>query len=578
MIGPKFYGFGKDGKPLAFGKLYTYQARTNTPKDTYQSEDQVVANTNPVILNGEGYANIYLDGSYKVVLKDSDENEIWSADPVTAQGGEEWVNCHAATYLTATSFKVASNITDNYEAGRRIRIDNNTTSYSYSTVVSSVFAGGETTIVITDPVILVGVVGVCSSIIGLESINDQSINDLSQAYEFTLLNDAVIFSKLIEKKVLHIKGRTTANVGTGIWDVITKGTTVNVDLPNGLNIVACTGVPSLALVLRNNDDGTMSLLAAGIVADNATDQKAAVENVSNSSTGDLVLPSQALKLNLSAAPNIGAKTVRMSKFDQVNSNILEDMQATITEAGKTGGVPQASTFKKWGFEFFGGVVRKEALGTDQWLFISTTQGFPGHEPIGFDPAIKYTAVATSLALPFNIPAGVDVVTALTGPDEYLAAFGLTVGASVGVADITLKMSFDNKLARKVRYNGVDFDLTDIYGGLNDVTVAIVSPNVLRFTHSRMTVPDYNFQSVGAAIPHLATIKSFPNAYTFDVKFLDLVAGALNPSFSTQHDFNLFMKERTVMNLNGSYGGAASDVGDKILTTGNIWIYGVMRSV
>ena len=49
MIGPKFYGWDKNGKPLAFGKLYTYQARTNTPKDTYQSEDQQVANTNPVI-------------------------------------------------------------------------------------------------------------------------------------------------------------------------------------------------------------------------------------------------------------------------------------------------------------------------------------------------------------------------------------------------------------------------------------------------------------------------------------------------------------------------------------------------
>ena len=65
MIGPKFYAWDRNGKPLAFGKLYTYQARTNTPKPTYQSEDQVVENTNPVILNGEGYANVYLDGSYK---------------------------------------------------------------------------------------------------------------------------------------------------------------------------------------------------------------------------------------------------------------------------------------------------------------------------------------------------------------------------------------------------------------------------------------------------------------------------------------------------------------------------------
>ena len=98
MIGPKFYAWDRDGKPLAFGRLYTYNSRTNTPKATYQSEDQVVENTNPVILNGEGYANVYLSGSYKMVLKDKDENEIWSSDPVSASQPSEWINCFTATY------------------------------------------------------------------------------------------------------------------------------------------------------------------------------------------------------------------------------------------------------------------------------------------------------------------------------------------------------------------------------------------------------------------------------------------------------------------------------------------------
>ena len=166
MIGPKFYAWGRDGLPLAFGKLYTYKARTNAPKDTYQSEDGIVANTNPVILNGEGYADVYLDGSYKVVLKDVNENEIWSADPVTAQGGEEWVNCVSASYLSPTSFKVAGNVTDKYSVGRPLRIDNATSQYGFTAIDTAVFAGGETTITVLDSVILVGVVGVCASIVG----------------------------------------------------------------------------------------------------------------------------------------------------------------------------------------------------------------------------------------------------------------------------------------------------------------------------------------------------------------------------------------------------------------------------
>ena len=170
MIGPKFYAWDKNGKPLAFGKLYTYQARTNDPKDTYQSEDQIVPNTNPVILNGEGYANVYLSGSYKMVLKDKDENEIWSSDPVSAAQPSEWVNCLSATYLSSTSFKVNGNFFVEYEPDRRVRIDNNASEYVYATIKTSVFASGETTVTIDDPVITTGLVETCVSIVGPESI------------------------------------------------------------------------------------------------------------------------------------------------------------------------------------------------------------------------------------------------------------------------------------------------------------------------------------------------------------------------------------------------------------------------
>jgi hypothetical protein len=84
MNGPKFYAVDNNGKPLAYGKVYTYLSGTNGNKATYQDEGKLVANTNPVILNGEGYGDIYLDGSYKIVLNDQYDDPIWTSDPVSS--------------------------------------------------------------------------------------------------------------------------------------------------------------------------------------------------------------------------------------------------------------------------------------------------------------------------------------------------------------------------------------------------------------------------------------------------------------------------------------------------------------
>lgn len=171
MIGPKFYAWDRNGKPLAFGKLYTYQARTNVPKPTYQSEDQVVENTNPVILNGEGYANVYLAGSYKMVLKDSNDNEIWSSDPVTENSASEWVNCSSADYISPTSISVTGNVSDKYDPGRAVRLSDGI-SYFYSTVKQSNYSAGITNIEILDGVVPVGLSEICASIIGLNSTSN----------------------------------------------------------------------------------------------------------------------------------------------------------------------------------------------------------------------------------------------------------------------------------------------------------------------------------------------------------------------------------------------------------------------
>ncbi|MEY8203795.1 MAG: hypothetical protein RPR40_01865, partial [Bermanella sp.] len=267
IIGPKFYAWGRDGKPLAFGKVYTYKARTNAPKETYQSEDGLVSNDNPVILNGEGYANIYLDGSYKVVVKDTDDSEIWTEDPVTARGGEEWVNCMAATYLSASSFKITGNATDKFEEGRRIRIDNNAVSYEYSTILSSVFAGGETTVSISNAVVATGIVNVYVSIVGRGSL----LSEVHRQYTLlTNLRNAKGLDALQDGDMVSTGGHTNIAIGglSYVYDASDTGSADN----NGTLIVVGSKrfkakldkyvTPEMFGHIPGSDDSTAACVAA----------------------------------------------------------------------------------------------------------------------------------------------------------------------------------------------------------------------------------------------------------------------------------------------------------------------------
>jgi len=79
---PKFRAVGADGLALVGGKLFTYIEGTSTPKATYTSFTLGASNTNPVILDARGEADVWLDGAYKLVLKDSTDVTIWTVDSI----------------------------------------------------------------------------------------------------------------------------------------------------------------------------------------------------------------------------------------------------------------------------------------------------------------------------------------------------------------------------------------------------------------------------------------------------------------------------------------------------------------
>jgi len=76
--------FDANGNPLAGGKLYTYQAGTTTPQATYTDSGGLTANSNPIVLDANGEAAVWLDPilSYKFVLKNSSDVTQWTVDNV----------------------------------------------------------------------------------------------------------------------------------------------------------------------------------------------------------------------------------------------------------------------------------------------------------------------------------------------------------------------------------------------------------------------------------------------------------------------------------------------------------------
>jgi len=81
---PKQQIFGSDGLPLVGGKIYTYAAGTTTPLATYTDSSGGTANTNPIILNSLGQANIWLASSstYKFSVYTSADVLLYTVDNI----------------------------------------------------------------------------------------------------------------------------------------------------------------------------------------------------------------------------------------------------------------------------------------------------------------------------------------------------------------------------------------------------------------------------------------------------------------------------------------------------------------
>lgn len=80
-----FADVGDGITPKSGAKLFFTATGTSTDKDTFSDQAATVVNTNPVIADASGlFSDIFIVGSYKVVLKDKNNVQKWESDPVTS--------------------------------------------------------------------------------------------------------------------------------------------------------------------------------------------------------------------------------------------------------------------------------------------------------------------------------------------------------------------------------------------------------------------------------------------------------------------------------------------------------------
>ena len=215
LVSPVFYVWHPDtGLPLSGGWIWSYEPGSTTPKPTYMSADGSDQNANPVPLNAAGYASVFLDGLYRIVITDAGGDVLYDFDNVddfSGQTGDEWILPTEATYVSPASFSVSGDMTGTFSPGRALKIEDSESFVAY--VQSAAYSGGLT--VVTFYSGTMATAGLSSVSIGLVSVAPLS-----------MLNTGIAVAG----------GRTTSTRGSAIYAVngILGGTPDYLDGINGL--------------------------------------------------------------------------------------------------------------------------------------------------------------------------------------------------------------------------------------------------------------------------------------------------------------------------------------------------------
>ena len=179
-VGQQF--FTNQGVILSGGLIYTYQAGTTTPQNTYTDSTATVANANPIVLDSAGRltSNVWLAAGVptKFVLATSVGTTEGVAqdyvtgvnDPLAVGASAEWTAYVVApTYVNTTSFSLSGNQTSLFTVGRRVKAQC-TSGLVYGTVTASVYTSLTTITLALDSTLLDS---------GLSAVSYGFLSDLS---------------------------------------------------------------------------------------------------------------------------------------------------------------------------------------------------------------------------------------------------------------------------------------------------------------------------------------------------------------------------------------------------------------
>jgi hypothetical protein len=220
---PKQQIFGTDGTPLVGGKIYTYSAGTTTPLATYTDSGGLTANTNPIILDSLGQANIWLTTltSYKFSVYTSANVLLYTVDNIAAP----------VDYLTLASPPPIGNTTPNTGAFTTLTATTATVS-GVTTTGTLTFSGGGS---MTRP-----------SEVGIQSISASAASS----------------ALTISASALSLDFRSTTLTSGTVTTV--SGTPANLVVPATATLGTVSAVQSRLVVLALNNAGTIELAVVNI--------------------------------------------------------------------------------------------------------------------------------------------------------------------------------------------------------------------------------------------------------------------------------------------------------------------------